>query len=269
MLKKFRRGSKEPLEDVLSNAIEHDATEIAIADESRLTRHTFFDLPAEIRNAIYEFVIADTTLSLSNNIFNTSKLSRLSLKRRKGLSLPAPQVNGLLLASRQCRREYLSFLFSTIQVTVEIQDFDFSNLIRVSSNLNDLQIQALECNPNLKVLLMTRNCSSKDLTSLRKWLTYRELQELNLPWKYEFPLDRLLPPTTMGRVRLLRELEYYADMVSGMESDLGERQKAELRAIVQSFQVEAAKLDDDLAWLGQRSKRIPSELRGLAGGGVM
>lgn len=267
MLRKFRRNSKEPIEDASSRGYEGSAAVDTTPDDTQRTRLTFFDLPAELRNSIYEFVISDTTLSLSSNLFTTSKKPRLSLKRRKSLCLPTP-INGLLLASRQCRREYLSFLFSTVSVVIEVQDFDFENLIRVSSSLDDLQIQSLQANRHLTVLLMTRNCRSKDLASLRRWLDYRKDQKINLPWNYEFPLDKLLPPTTMGRVRLLRELEYYADMVSMLEVDLEEEQKLEHRSIIDAFLSKAHRLDDDLAWLGHRSKRLPRYLRGLPGGGV-
>lgn len=274
MLRKFRRNSKEPTQDGSCKAGEDTAT-ATLADgtpeESQPRCLTFFDLPAEIRNAIYENLISETTLSLSSNIFAPSKRSRLPLKRRKCPLTPNNRLNGLLLASRQCRQEYLSFLLSTVRVVAEAQDFDFENLIRVSSSLkhDDFEYQALQSNRHLTVLLITRNCSSKDLASLRRWLDYRACCKVDLPWKYEFPLERLLPPTTMGRVRLLRELEYYADMLSMMEVDLEPGQRSELRLIVEAFKIKVDKLENDLEWLGQRSKRSPSNLRGLPGGGVL
>lgn len=274
MLRKFRRNSKEPIQDGSCKADEDTGT-ATITDGTTGGSHrnclTFFDLPAEIRNAIYENLVSDTTLSLSSNLFPASKRSRLPLKRRKGQLTPNNRVNGLLLASRQCRQEYLSFLLSTVRIVAEAQDFDFENLIRVSSSLkrDDLEFQALQSNRNLTVLLITRNCSSKDLASLRKWLDFRACCKIDLPWKYEFPLEKLLPPTTMGRVRLLRELEYYADMLSTLEVDLEPSQRSELRLIVEAFKSKVDKLENDLAWLGHRSKRAPSNLRGLPGGGVL
>lgn len=268
MLRKLRRNSKEPIEDACA-VIRVDSVMDTLSECPEPKRRlSFFDLPAEIRNTIYEYVILDATLSLPTNILSTAKKSKLQFKRRK--SVPTP-INGLLLASRQCRQEYLSFLLSTVNVVIEVQDFDFDNVIRVASSLrpDDLETQALQSNRHLRLLLVTRNCTPKNLMSLRRWLDYRKDKEANLPWRYEFPLDKMLPPTTMGRVRLLRELEYYADMISTLKVDLNESQVPELTSIRDAFEIQARKLEADLAWLGHRSKRAPRELRGLAGGGVV
>lgn len=279
LMRKFRRNNKEPYEVINSRPREDSAVTLPapIATNAGLN---FFDLPAELRNAIYDFVISDATLSLPSSVFSStsrrlSKLPALPLRRRKSLA-QAP-INGLLLASRQCRREYLTFLLSTVEVVVEVKDFDFESLMRVSSGLGDLEAKALESNPNLKLHLITQNCTTKDLTLLRRWLDYRHAPNglsglaylgVSLPWKYEFPLEKLLPPTTMGRVRLLRELEYYADTVSTLEVDVAECQREELKAIILAFESKALWLEDDLGWLGERSKSAVRNLRGLAGGGV-
>jgi hypothetical protein len=73
----------------------------------------------------------------------------------------------------------------------------------------------------------------------------------------------------MGRVRLLRELEYYADSIAALTVDLeAEEQKAELGRVIQAHEAKATWLEDDLGWLGQRSKVIGRNVRGLAGGGL-
>ena len=160
-------------------------------------------------------------------------------------------------------------LFSTVSVVIEVKDFDFENLIRASRSLGELEVKALKSNRNLIVHLITQNCTARDLTALRKWLDFRrDFDEVCLPWKYEFPLEKLLPSTTMGRVRLLRELEYYSDTVSMLEVDVEESQKAELKAVIEAFECKAAWLEGDLGWLGERSKSMVRNLRGLAGGGV-
>ena len=244
------------------------ATLVVEGKETTSSGRTFFDLPAELRNAIYEFVISETTLSLPSNIFNVPKKQKLiPLRRRKSFT---PPVNGLLLASRQCRHEYLSVLLSSVSVLVEVKDFDFENLMRVSSGLGTFELQALQSNRHLTLLLNTRNCTTKGLTSLRRWLEYRRDKEESLPWKYEFPLDSLLPSTKMGRVRLLRELEYYADSISTFVVDLEEKVQPELQAVIEAFECKAGWLGDDVGWTGQRSKSVAlaRNVRGLAGGGI-
>ena len=81
-------------------------------------------------------------------------------------------------------------------------------------------------------------------------------------------MDKLLPATTMGRVRLLRELEYYADTIATLVVDVEEGQQAELQKIMHAFETKANWIEDDLGWLGQRSKTMPRNIRGLAGGGL-
>ena len=188
----------------------------------------------------------------------------------------------------------MSVLLSTISVAVEIKDFDFDNLMRVSSSLNPEDLESLQSNRNLVLHLHTRNCTQKSLTQLRAWLDFRAQQppSQRLPWRYEFPLDRLLPPTTMGRVRLLRELEYYADTIAtlvdysstaqagdgrtGKEVEGGKGKEVmnsgreeELRRVMQAHEEKAQWLEEDLEWLGQRHKSMAVHVRGLAGGGFM
>lgn len=271
MLRKLRRSSKDPVsgEDgsivTKVNSANTLPSEL-VAEESSIQRLTFFDLPAEIRNEIYEIVISETTLSIPTNILGSSKKPKLLLRRRKSLATP---INGLLLASRQCRQEYLSALLSTASVVVEVKDFDFENLMRVSSGLGDFEIQALQTNRHLTLELHNRNCTREGTASLRRWLDFRRKNlERNLPWNYEFPLDKLLPPTTMGRVRLLRELEYYADTIAPLVEDVEEPQQLELKSIIEAFESKAHWIEDNIGWLGQRSKTISRHARGLPGGGI-
>ena len=266
MLRKLRRNSKERVDVASTRCREDSAVTVPSESTSDETKLTFFDLPAELRNAIYEFVISDAVLTLPCAISTTSRRSKLLLKKRKAALAP---INGLLLASRQCRREYLAALLSSVSVVVEIKDFEFESLIRVSCSLDELELEALQSNRNLVLQLNTQNCTVKDLASLRRWLDYRRMDEANLTWKYEFPLDRLLPQTTMGRVRLLRELEYYADSISTLLVDAEGEQQTELQSIIEAFQSKALWLEDNLGWLGQRQKSMPRNLRGLAGGGLL
>lgn len=279
MLKILRRERKDSAVDVGSASRAASSTTVAsvnatVPEENSgdMTTNTtpgisFFDLPAELRNAIYECVIADATLSLPM-LFAGPRKAKWRLKKKKSSS--TPPINGLLLASKQCRKEYLSVLLSTISVVVEIKDFDFDNLMRVSSTLSSDELESLQSNRHLTLHLHTRNCTEKSLRQLRAWLEFRaqQPQSQQLPWKYEFPLDRLLPPTTMGRVRLLRELEYYADSIATLVDLDTEEQKAELARVIQAHEEKALWLEGDLEWLGQRSKSMARNARGLAGGGI-
>ena len=260
-----RAGSGATLSLVTTTTSEDDTASMKASGIS------FFDLPAELRNEIYEFVISDATLSLPKKLFSGSRKPKLrprGLKKKKGSA--TPPINGLLLASKQCRKEYLSVLLSTITVEVEIKDFDFDNLMRVSATLSQEQLESLQTNRLLTLHLHTRNCTQKSLTQLRAWLEFRnkQLASQRLPWKYEFPLDQLLPPTTMGRVRLLRELEYYADSIATLVDLEAGEQKAELGRVIQAHEEKALWLEEDLQWLGQRSKAMARNVRGLAGGGL-
>ena len=198
--------------------------------------------------------------------------SKFSLLRRRNSASggPAP-LNGLLLTNRQLRAEYLSLLLSTASVIVEVKDFDFEHVARVSSALGYADMKALQRNRNLVLHLCTQNCTTKDLASLRRWLDFHSSSDTNLPWIYVFPLERLMPSTTMGRVRLLRELEYYADSIATIIVDLedNEGQTAELKRIMQAFEIKAGELEDNLGWLGQRGKSVSRGVRGLAGGGIV
>jgi hypothetical protein len=277
MLKILRRERKDSAIDVSGASRAGSSATVSLVTTTTsedTTSHmkasgiSFFDLPAELRNAIYDFVISDATLSLPTNLFSGSKKPKLRLKKKK--SSATPPINGLLLASKQCRKEYLSVLLSTISVVVEIKDFDFDNLMRVSATLSPEQLESLQSNRQLTLHLHTRNCTQKSLHHLRAWLEFRHQQPASqrLPWKYEFPLDRLLPPTTMGRVRLLRELEYYADSIATLVDLEAEEQKAELGRVIQAHEEKAQWLEEDLEWLGQRSKAMARNVRGLAGGGL-
>ena len=50
--------------------------------------------------------------------------------------------------------------------------------------------------------------------------------------------------------------------------ELDERQHPEMQAIIRAFEDKAKYIENDLGWLGQRSRSIARNVRGLAGGGV-
>lgn len=284
LIKKLRRGVKEPSPDDTTLAFRPRKDSAAVLPMDSASQHlthpaaddapppsglTFLDLPAELRNRVYEFVICDATLTLPTAAAHPSRRSKLSLRRRGGSKPTDTPLNGLLLTTRQLRHEYLSMLLSTAAVVVEVRDFDFAHVARVSAALAPADRRALQSNRRLALHLVTQNCTAKALAQLRRWLDFRrDHAAAALPWRYEVPLARLLPGTTMGRVRLLRELEYYADTIATLVVDLDAGQRAEMQRVIEAFEREAVWLEEDLGWLGQRSKSVSRSVRGLPGGGL-
>lgn len=78
-----------------------------------------------------------------------------------------------------------------------------------------------------------------------------------------------LPPSTIGCVRLMRELEYYADTIATLAVDVEEEQQDELAAIIDAFECRAVQLQDSLGEAGDRTISNARNVRGLAGGGLM
>lgn len=228
ILKKLRRSTKDT-GIVIQPGSRQDslATQPSYLAATDANRPTFFDLPAEIRNAIYELLATSTTLSLP---FQGKERSKLP-----------PQVSGLLVASRQCRKEYLPLLLSTAPVSVEVRDFEFTNVMRVVSGLYSTELKALRENPQLIIRLRTQNCTRENLLALRRWLVRRADSLDRLPWAYEVAVTD--PKGVMARHRLvLRELEYYAARLSRLQVRLEDTLQWELQAIVAAFDMKAAAL---------------------------
>ncbi|KAK5128567.1 hypothetical protein LTR85_003238 [Meristemomyces frigidus] len=256
ILKKLRRSSKDAISELQPGSRPDSlATQPSILAATDASRPTFFDLPAEIRNAIYELCTTGTTLSLP-----------ASKKERNKLP---PEVSGLLVASRQCRKEYLPLLYSTAPVIVEVRDFDFTNIMRVVSSLYSRELKALRENPHLCIRLRTRNCTTDNLNALRRWLANRADSLDRLPWRYEVAV-----PASNGviaRCRLnMREMEYYAARLARLQVRLEDTLQWELESIIAAFDGKAAaiakeSLDGHATGVDFNS---PSAARGLAGGGI-
>lgn len=127
------------------------------ATDSKLT---FFDLPAEIRNVIYEDVARSTRIFIPTPSKKTAKLG-------------PPPIPSLLLVSRQTRREYLPLLLSIAPISTVVKDFDFSHLTRITSSLYSTELKALRLNPTFIIRLRIERCSRETIASLRRWLTLR------------------------------------------------------------------------------------------------
>lgn len=217
---------------------------------------TFFDLPAEIRNAIYDIIASQTVLTLPR------------VQKPAHNKKDPPPICGLLLASRQCRLEFLPLFLSTAKVVISIKDFDFRNLMRVVGSLYSTELKALRQNNSLVIHLWTNNCAREHLLILRRWLNQRADAMDRLPWQYEVPL--LPTMTVMGQIRQLRELEYYKRKLEELRTRLDENLQWELQNITEAFEAKAVGLEADLKFVNVPSAAdVRRNLRGLSGGGVI
>ncbi|PPJ56449.1 hypothetical protein CBER1_05482 [Cercospora berteroae] len=165
-----------------------------VVESTTSSRKTFFDLPPELRNTIYELV-ADCTLRLSSPKLNTPS------------TIPGP-----ILASRKCRSEYTSILLATARIEVRITDMNFSTLILTLSSLDQASRKALISNRHLLIILRVRKCGSDVYANLRKWC--EESQRLfqaddSAPhWNYvmeKVPANAAQLDWYCGRVRVLEQ----------------------------------------------------------------
>ena len=256
ILKKLRRSSKDSGANVQAGVREDTfATQPSCPEAKNAGKLTFFDLAPELRNVVYELVATSTTLFLP---------------ARKKYDKSPLQVSGLLLVSKQCRKEYLPLLYSTVPVIVEVKDFDFRKLMRVVSSLYSTELKALRENRRLIIRLNTHNCTRENLSNLRQWLVNRADGLDRLPWRYEIAVTDA--NFAAGRYRLLRELmRFYAERLSRLQVRLEDTLQWELQAIVAAFDGMAARLENALDEHGvdaDASASLRSQARGLPGGGV-
>ena len=162
----------------------------------------------------------------------------------------------------------MPLLFSSARVHVNVRDFDFRNLMRVVSSLYSTELKALRENPNLRIKLWTHNCTRENLASLRRWLVRRSGAMDKLPWVYDVQLMPSL--NSMGRIRQMRELQYYIRALMELCTQLDESLQWELRAIADAFDQRAQELEKELNWTTAFSRIAPSvrDARGLSGGGL-
>ena len=252
LFRKLRRSNKDTIPGFSSARLDSIANKPSLIEAIDPSRPSFFDLPAEIRNAIYELLAEETILTIAP---------------RRDKHKPPPPVSGLLLASRQCRREYLPLLYSTAPIVIDIKDFDFSALMRVVSGLYRTELKALRENPNLIIRLWTQNCTREDTNALRRWLVQRGDSLDRLPWRYECAVTE--PTTTIARYRLLREQQYYAIRLLRLQVRLEDTLQWELEAIIAAFDKNAKELDGTLEEKDRNRDALARfAARGLAGGGI-
>ncbi|GIZ48126.1 hypothetical protein CKM354_001119900 [Cercospora kikuchii] len=199
----------------------------SVAESTSSSRKTFFDLPAELRNTIYELV-ADCTL-------------RLDPKPNEPSMIP-----GLLIASRRCRNEYTSILLATARIEASITDMNFERLILTLKGLDQASRKALISNKQLLIILRVRKCGSEVYANLRKWCeeSQRIFQADDSAPHWNYVMEEKVPANAAqldwycGRVRVL-EQRVPAEM---------ENVRAEARKILKVLEDERTGVSGTASW---------------------
>jgi len=253
MLRKLRRGSKDSIPVPTERRDSFFATPPSTPTAATPGKLTFFDLPAEIRNHVYDLTLSNTVLYLPSP----------SPEDRKKKSIP---VCGLLLASRQCRKEYLPLFYATAPVVIDIKDFDFRNVMKVIGGLYSTELKAFRANNALVLRLRTLNCTKANLDGLRRWLTHRADSLDRLPFRYE-----VFVAGSGGRIscfRQSREIAYYGERLARMQVKLEDTLQWELQAIVAAFDRKGAELAEALQGVPHQLHPSRRPIYGLSGGGL-
>lgn len=199
----------------------------SVAESTSSSRKTFFDLPAELRNTIYELV-ADCTLRL-------------------GPKLNTPSIfPGLILASRKCRSEYTSIILATARIEASITDMNFDRLLLTLNSLDQTSRKALISNRHLLIILRVRKCGSDVYANLRKWCeeSQRIFQNDESAPDWHYVMEEKVPANAAqldwycGRVRVL-EQRVPADM---------ESVRAEARRILKVLEDERTGVSGTASW---------------------
>ena len=171
MLKIIRRNSRQLLDSRRSNSIV--STELdPVPEPEKRSRLTFFDLPPEIRNVIYEDVAREARICIP-----------LSSKKNND-KLP-PQTPSMILVSKRTRQEYTPLLLECAEISIVVKEFDFRHLIRIISSLYRTELKAVRLNNQLTIHLRGERCSKDSLANLRRWLVNRSEGMDRLPWQYD------------------------------------------------------------------------------------
>lgn len=199
----------------------------SVVESTSSSRKTFFDLPAELRNTVYELV-ADCTLRLSPRLNTPST------------------IPGLILASRRCRNEYISILLATARIEASVTDMSFDRLISNLRNLDQASRKALLSNEHLLIILRVRKCGSDVYANLRKWCEESQrifqADESAPVWNYvmeeKVPANAAQLDWYCGRVRVL-EQRVPAEM---------ENVRAEARKILKVLEDERTGVSGTASW---------------------
>ena len=217
MFQRLRRNSKQmfhPSASRRKNSTVNDISATPEEDYLRLGRGrlTFFDLPAEIRNVIYQDVASETKIYVP-----------VRAARRDPSKAPPLPTPSLLLVSRQTRNEYLPLLLEYSTLSFAIRDFGFQSIIRVSASLYSSELKALRKNPDLTVRLLATKTSDKGITDLRRWLQNRTegMHIFPLTYSIVWPKATQILPTSTQVHRINTYLRRRSILIQNLEAMCG------------------------------------------------
>ncbi|KAI5361982.1 hypothetical protein Slin15195_G056310 [Septoria linicola] len=227
MFKRFRRASK-----TTQPATKDDHQQRSSIATTPIKKTTFFDLPAELRNEIYELTADNTTLRIT-----ALKGSSKTTKQQQDEAIP-----GLLIASRQCRAEYLPILLATSPIEISVKNFDFSNITRITGSLYSTELKALRANEHLTLRLTFSSSSTGSRgqsleSSLRTWVTRRSAGMDRLPWHYALPLrDRM--PRASGHTAFMIDYQKCMSTLRMLHAKVDEALQWELQIMMNELEVQ-------------------------------
>lgn len=200
-------------------------------------RLTFFDLPPEIRNVIYEDVASGTRVFIP---------STAAKKKEKESKTPPATTPSLLLVSKQVRIEYLPLLLECATISFAVRDFDFRNLMRVSSSLFSTELKALRKNPRITIRLLAQKPHRQTLAALRRWAQRRTEDMYTFPVHYSlvWPILTQLVPTSSSVHRINTYIARRAVLVQNVEAlatlskEVPEALQWELQPVMEVFETE-------------------------------
>lgn len=250
MLHKIRRSSKQLLEPKRNSVSASGG--IPQPTSTHRKKHgklTFFDLPAEIRNVIYEDIARDTVITVP---LTTNKNGKKATP--VGMVLGIGPIPSLLVVSRQTRGEYLPLLLELATVKVTIKEFDFRNLIRMLGSLYITNLKALRKNERLRLQLLAEKCNKDSIVSLRRWLDSRATSLDRLPWSYSicWKSKNQIPETCtedkVMKIQIQRRsvLEQNLEAIAQLHKNVGENLQFELQPIIAAFERELGRTPDPL-----------------------
>lgn len=220
MLSKLRRKSKDSPQAV---ATQRPPVSRSHTTASKLkTGLNLFDLPAEIRNVIYELCAKTTSLVVSDSKKTTGP--------------------GLLLVSCQVRKEYTPVLLASAPITVNVSNFDFRPTSRLIRSLYSTELKALRANSRLAINLhLTKLPTKDDIAHLRRWATRRSEHMDRLAWTYR--VDR---PKSATRSLAQQRAELMGAIIKAVEvlhSELHESLQFELEPVLAVLEEEQLSLE--------------------------
>jgi hypothetical protein len=184
MLKNIRRNSKQFLESRRKSIASLPSNPAPPPTSPRPRTLTFFDLPAELRNVIYEHIASETRI-----------LVPLPSKKQPKVLPPTPSI---LLVCKQTRQEYLPLLLEHATIAFQVRDLDFHHLIRIMGSLYSSELRALRHNATLTIRLWVDRWDAKSVAALRRWLVNRSahLDRLSFGYGVAWPKQTQLIPTS-------------------------------------------------------------------------